>query len=216
MTIIAPSLLSAAPGRLTEEIQAIEAAGADWLHLDIMDGHFTPNLTFGPWIVELAKKETKLPLDVHLMVTDPLAQAKIFAQAGADFISVHVEATPHLHLVLDTIQRAGARPGVALNPLTPLDFLEPSLDFLDLIVIMGVNPGWAGQAFIPRTVKRVAQVSHLLATQKKDRSIFLEVDGGVSDQTAPALIQAGASVLVSGSYVFKSRDYGQAIAGLRQ
>ncbi|MDR2142597.1 MAG: ribulose-phosphate 3-epimerase [Deltaproteobacteria bacterium] len=215
MTIIAPSILSADYGRLAQEIEAIEAAGADWLHIDIMDGHFVPNLTFGPWVVTMAKKLTRLPLDAHLMVADPVTYGPIFTRAGADYVTIHVETTPHLHLALDAIRQAGARPGVALNPLTPLTFLEPCLDFVDLVVLMGVNPGWAGQTFIPATLTRITQVAQLLAARKSAQPIHLEVDGGVSDQTAPLLNKAGATVLVSGSYIFQSPDYGRAIAGLR-
>jgi ribulose-phosphate 3-epimerase len=214
MTLIAPSILSADHGRLAQEIQALEAAGADWIHIDIMDGHFVPNLTFGPWVVKLARNLTKLPLDVHLMVSDPVTYGPIFAEAGADFVSVHAEAAPHLHRVLSSIKDAGAKAGVALNPLTSLSVLDYCLDMADLIVLMGVNPGFAGQTFIPLTVEKTAALALKLAVN--EHKGLLEIDGGVTDKTAPALVQAGAQVLVSGSYVFKSSDYRLAMAGLRQ
>ncbi|MDR1083512.1 MAG: ribulose-phosphate 3-epimerase [Deltaproteobacteria bacterium] len=216
MPLIAPSILSADYGRLTQEIEAMEAAGADWIHIDIMDGHFVPNLTFGPWMVELAKKKTSLPLDVHLMVTDPVTYGPVFARAGADYVSVHAEAAPHLHRVLCSIKEAGAKAGLALNPLTHPCFLEQALDLLDLVVLMGVNPGWPGQDFIPQTLTKTAQVASLLSGLKPDRPIFLEIDGGVTDLSAPALVRAGATVLVSGSYLFRSPDYSLAIACLRR
>ncbi|MDR2352544.1 MAG: ribulose-phosphate 3-epimerase [Deltaproteobacteria bacterium] len=214
MTLISPSILAADTGRFREEAQAVEGAGADWLHLDIMDGHFVPNITFGPWIVQMAKKAVKIPLDAHLMVSDPLVWGPIFAEAGADYVSIHVETTPHLHKALTSIKDKGAKAGVAINPTTPCVFLEPLLPYIDLIIVMGVNPGFAGQPFIPETTGKVRQIAALL--KNRAPNILLEVDGGVTDQNARDLGLAGATALVSGSHLFKSLDYGATIRDLKQ
>ncbi|MDR2442097.1 MAG: ribulose-phosphate 3-epimerase [Deltaproteobacteria bacterium] len=214
MCIIAPSILSADSGRLAQEIAAMEAAGADWLHLDIMDGHFVPNITFGPWVVEMAKKTAKIPLDVHLMVSDPLTYGPMFARAGADIVTIHTEATVHLHRALTAIREAGAKPGLVLNPATPLSAIEYSLDLVDLLVVMGVNPGFSGQPFIESTTQKVSNLTKFLQSRKLN--IPIEVDGGVNDQNAPHLAKAGATVLVSGSHLFKSKDYRAAILNLRK
>ncbi|MDR0550214.1 MAG: ribulose-phosphate 3-epimerase [Deltaproteobacteria bacterium] len=220
MIIVAPSLLSADHGHLAREIESLEAAGADWLHIDVIDGHFAPNLTFGPWIVEMARKLTRLPIDAHLMVTDPLTYGPTFARAGADYVSIHVEATVHLHRALAAIRLAGAKPGVALNPLTPLCYLEECLEYVDLVVVMGVNPGFSGQTFVPNAIRRVETAASLIANRPNANSNvpapLIEVDGGVSESVAPFLIQAGATVLVSGAYLFRSPDYKEALARLRR
>ncbi|MDR1395146.1 MAG: ribulose-phosphate 3-epimerase [Deltaproteobacteria bacterium] len=214
MPLIAPSILSADHGCLAREIQALEAAGADWIHIDIMDGSFVPNLTFGPWIAELARRLTRLPLDVHLMVSDPLTYGPVFARAGADYVTVHAEACPHLHRALAAIREAGAKPGAVLNPLTPLVFLEECLHMIDLAVLMGVNPGWPGQAFIPETPARTARLAEII--KSRNLSVLVEIDGGVTDLTAPALAESGADILVSGSWLFRSPDYAAAISTLRK
>jgi ribulose-phosphate 3-epimerase len=214
MVKIAPSILSADHGRLTEEIQAMEEAGADWLHLDIMDGHFVPNLTFGPWVVEIAKKATKIPLDVHLMVTDPLTLGPVFAKCGADLVSIHAEATGHLHRGLTAIRQAGSKPGAAINPATPLSALDACLDLVDLVVLMGVNPGFGGQAFIPSTTQRAGILSETIKSRKL--AVDIEIDGGVSQANAFELASAGVTVLVSGSQLYRSADYSQAIREMRQ
>ncbi|MDR2350668.1 MAG: ribulose-phosphate 3-epimerase [Deltaproteobacteria bacterium] len=213
MVLVAPSILSADPGFLEDEARSLEAAGADWLHLDVMDGNFVPNITFGPWILKVAKKASKIPLDAHLMVTDPLFWGPAFAEAGADYVSVHVETCPHLHKTLLSIREKGARPGIALNPLTPLSFAVPALPLVDLVVIMGVNPGFSGQPFIPETVERVREAAELI--RKSGRDVSLEVDGGVTDELAGPLVAAGATVLVSGSFLFKSPDKALTIGKLQ-
>ncbi|MDR2461174.1 MAG: ribulose-phosphate 3-epimerase [Deltaproteobacteria bacterium] len=215
MRFISPSILAADPGRLSNEAEAIASAGADWLHLDVMDGHFVPNITYGPWIVELAKKAVNIPLDAHLMVSDPLFWAPIFAQKGAHYVSVHLEATVHLHKVLSSIRDLGVKSGVAINPATPIGNLVPALPWLDLIIVMGVNPGFAGQPFIPETVSRVKELKGLLE-DKGAKEILIEVDGGVTDQNAKALWDAGADALVSGSFLFKSSDKAATIKDLRK
>ena len=214
MTKIAPSLLSANFVRLAEDISRIEAAGADWLHLDIMDGHFVPNLSFGPPVVAAIRKITKLPLDVHLMVTNPAELIEAFAAAGADWLTVHVETDPHLHRMVDRILELGVRPAVALNPATPLGTLEEILSEVDMVLVMSVNPGFGGQKFIPSSLSKIRRLKEQL--QNTDRSVIIEVDGGINQATALQVREAGADVLVAGSAVFGSDDLELAIRNLRQ
>ena len=214
MTKIAPSLLSANFVRLAEDISRIEAAGADWLHLDIMDGHFVPNLSFGPPVVAAIRKITKLPLDVHLMVTNPAELIEAFAAAGADWLTVHVETDPHLHRLVDRIRELGVRPAVALNPATPLGTLEEILSEVDMVLVMSVNPGFGGQKFIPSSLSKIRRLKEQL--QNTDRSVIIEVDGGINQATALQVREAGADVLVAGSAVFGSDDLELAIRNLRQ
>ena len=213
MKRIAPSILSADFNRLQDEIRAVEAAGADWIHADVMDGHFVPNITFGPMVVEAVRRTTRLPIDVHLMITEPDRYIADFAKAGATHISVHVEACVHLNRTLQLIRDHGARPGVALNPATPLESLIWVLEYIDYVLVMSVNPGFGGQAFIPNSLERIRTLHRLMV----DRGLYtlIEVDGGVSDKTIADIAAAGADVLVAGSAIFKSSDYGAAIRSLR-
>ena len=210
---IAPSLLAADFARLGEEVRAVEAAGADWLHLDIMDGHFVPNISFGPALVRGLRAHCRLPFDVHLMIApvDPYLAA--FAEAGAEVISLHPEAGPHLHRSLQTIRGMGRKAGVVLNPATPVAAVENVLDLCDLILVMAVNPGFGGQSFLESQLPKIATLRRMI--DESGREIALEVDGGVTAATAPRCIAAGADVLVAGTAVFGAPDYARAIAGLR-
>jgi ribulose-phosphate 3-epimerase len=211
---IAPSLLAADFGRLREEVSAIEAAGADWLHLDIMDGHFVPNISFGPTVLAALRKHTKLPFDVHLMIApvDPYLDA--FINAGADHISLHPEAGPHLHRSLQHIRAAGKKAGVVLNPATPPNAIVWALDLIDIVLVMSVNPGFGGQSFLPTQLPKIAQLRRMI--DAADHTIALAVDGGVTPKTAPHILEAGADTLIAGTSVFHASDYARAIAELRR
>jgi len=210
MTVkIAPSLLSADFARLAEEIDRVEAAGADWLHLDVMDGHFVPNLTFGPAVVKAVRRVTKLPLDVHLMIERPADFIVPFAEAGADYLTVHVETGGDLKRVLGRIREMGVHPAVSLNPPTPLEAVEPYLSLVDMVLVMSVNPGFAGQEFIRDVLPK------LRALSGRPRGYILEIDGGINRDTAAEAAAAGAEVLVAGSAVFGATDPAAAIAAIR-
>ncbi len=211
--LIAPSILSADFARLGDEVQALERAGADWAHVDVMDGRFVPNMTIGPLVVKALRGVTKLPLDVHLMIVEPERYVADFAEAGADIITVHAEACTHLHRVLQQIRGLGKKAGVSLNPHTPEDVLRYVLDLTDLVLVMSVNPGFGGQAFIPAALPKLRNIRAMI--QASGRQIHLEVDGGVKPGVARQVIEAGADVLVAGSAVFNSGDYAKAIAQLR-
>lgn len=214
MKLIAPSILSADFARLGEEIRAVEAAGADWIHVDVMDGHFVPNITIGPLVVEAARRSTRLPLDVHLMIAHPERYVADFAKAGADTIAVQAEACLHLDRTIQLIRQCGAKPGVVLNPATPLSCLEWVLDQLDLVLIMSVNPGFGGQSFIPAALPKIRALREML-TRSGSRAL-IEVDGGVNPQTLADVAAAGADVFVAGSAIFGSPDYAATIRRFRE
>jgi len=210
---IAPSILSADFAHLADEVSAVERAGADLLHVDVMDGHFVPNLTVGPPIVESLKKVTKLPLDVHLMITNPDAFIPEFAEAGADYLTVHVEACPHLHRTLQLIKEHRVKAGVTLNTATPLTLLQDILGEVDLLLIMSVNPGFGGQKFIPFVLNKIAAARAMLDCLNSHA--LLEVDGGVKVENARDIVAAGATALVAGSAIFSQSDYTATIAAMR-
>lgn len=211
---IAPSILSADFGRLADEVKAIEAAGADYVHVDVMDGRFVPNLTIGPLVIEAVKRATSLPLDVHLMMVEPEKYIDDFVKAGASIITVHQETCPHLHRTLQQIRAAGAKPSVVINPSTSLSAIEDVLGEVTQVLLMSVNPGFGGQAFIPATIDRVKRLRTMLDAKGLNQ-VDIEVDGGINATTAKQVIAAGATVLVAGNAVFKQPDYRAAIAALR-
>lgn len=215
MIKMAPSILSANFAYLQKEIQEVEQAGADWIHVDVMDGHFVPNITFGPLVVDAIRPHTKLPLDVHLMIEQPDKYIADFARSGADYISVHQEACPHLHRTIGLIKECGAKAGVVINPATPVSLIEPILPDLDLILLMTVNPGFGGQKFIHSVLSKIQQVKRLTETMGLSQ-IDIEVDGGVNIDTAALVAEAGANVLVAGSAVFGASDREKAISDIRQ
>jgi ribulose-phosphate 3-epimerase len=211
---VAPSILSADFSRLAEEIKAVEAAGADLIHVDVMDGHFVPNITIGPLVVAAARKVTKLPLDVHLMIENPEFYIRDFARAGADYITVHAEAACHLHRLIQNIrEQNGVRAAVSLNPATPLESLEYVLGDLDMVLIMSVNPGFGGQTFIPAALGKIRRLREMISNRGLKTEI--EVDGGVKPENAAEIAGAGADILVAGSAVFGAGDYGAAIRAIR-
>ena len=214
MIKISPSILSADFARLGEEIRAIDLGGADYIHIDVMDGHFVPNITIGPLVVDAVRKVTAKPLDVHLMIENPDRYIADFAQAGADLITVHQEAVPHLHRTVQLIKSLGKKAGVSINPATPVATLEVILDDLDLVLLMSVNPGFGGQSFIPATLAKIAALRQRI--EERGLSVEIEVDGGVKADNIGRIAAAGANVFVAGSAVFSTPDYAQTIALLRR
>ncbi len=213
--VIAPSILSADFSRLGEEVRAIDAAGADWIHIDVMDGRFVPNITIGPLIVKAVRPVTEKPLDVHLMIVEPEKYVEDFAKAGADTISVHAEhnASPHLHRTLCQIKELGKQAGVVLNPGSPLELIEYVLEVCDLVLIMSVNPGFGGQSFIPTVIPKIRKLREMCNERGLDP--WIEVDGGLKPDNTWQVLEAGANAIVAGSSVFKAEDYAKAIEGIR-
>jgi ribulose-phosphate 3-epimerase len=212
--LIAASILSADFGHLADEVRAVQDAGANWIHVDVMDGHFVPNLTLGPQIVEVIRKATTLPVDVHLMIASPERYVADFARAGADYISVHQEACPHLHAVVQDIRRLNVKPSVAINPATPLVAVEPILADLDMLLLMSVNPGFGGQSFIEATLGRLSAARRLKC--ERGLNFLIEVDGGVKTHNCGAVSAAGAEVFVVGTGIFATADYRATIGELRR
>jgi ribulose-phosphate 3-epimerase len=213
MKKIAPSILSADFGKLAEEIAAVEAAGADLIHIDIMDGHFVPNITIGPGVVASLRKATKLPFDVHLMIENPEQYIEAFAEAGSDVITVHVEASRHLHRILTRIRELGVKAGVSLNPATPLGQIEPVLNDLDILLIMTVNPGFGGQKFIGSVLPKIRNAKEIVSYLAPQ--VLIEVDGGITLDNIRSVADAGADIFVAGAAVFGSGDYAQTIEAMK-
>jgi ribulose-phosphate 3-epimerase len=213
MKLIAPSILSADFTTLGDEIRNVEAAGADWIHIDVMDGHFVPNITMGPFIVAAVNKVTDLPLDVHLMIENPDQYIPDFAAAGADWISVHAETCPHLNRTVDLIKSSDCRAGVVLNPATSLSTIEWVLEYIDFVLLMSVNPGFGGQSFISNTIEKTKQLKRMI--DQKGLSTLIQIDGGVNEKTIYTISEAGADVFVAGSAIFGTGDYKQTIKNLK-
>ena len=211
---IAPSILSADFTRLAEEVRAVEEGGADYIHVDVMDGHFVPNITIGPLVVKAVRRTTRLPLDVHLMISNPDRFIEAFVKAGADIVTIHAEAAIHLHRSLHYIRAAGARPSVALNPSTPPELIEHVLGDVDMVLVMTVNPGFEAQAFIPGMVPKIERLRKMI--DQRGLSTDIEVDGGISPETIAQVSAAGANVFVAGSAIFYSKDYGETIRAMRE
>jgi len=213
MKLIAPSILSADFTTLGDEIRNVEAAGADWIHIDVMDGHFVPNITMGPFIVEAVNKVTELPLDVHLMINNPDQYIPEFAKAGADWISVHAETCPHLNRTIDLIKSSDCRAGVVLNPATSLSTIEWVIEYIDFVLLMSVNPGFGGQSFISNTIEKTKKLKQMI--DKKGLSTLIQIDGGVNEKTINTISEAGADVFVAGSAIFGTGDYKKTIKNLK-
>ncbi|WP_153124123.1 ribulose-phosphate 3-epimerase [Peribacillus tepidiphilus] len=213
MVKIAPSILSADFSKLADEIRDVEAGGADYIHVDVMDGHFVPNITIGPLIVEAIRPVTKLPLDVHLMIENPDLYIEAFAKAGADYITVHVEACKHLHRTIHYIKSLGVKAGVVLNPATPVESIQHIIADVDMVLLMSVNPGFGGQKFIPEVLPKIRKVKEMAL--EKNPHLEIEVDGGVNAETAKLCIDAGANVLVAGSAIYNQADRKKAIDAIR-
>ena len=211
---ISPSILSADFGRLAEEVRAVEEAGADYIHIDVMDGHFVPNITIGPFVVAAVKKVTKLPLDVHLMIENPERYVEEFARAGSDIITVHAETTHHLHALIMQIKGLGKKAGVSINPATPVHSLGQIVADLDLVLVMSVNPGFSGQSFIPASLNKIKKVRSII--DKRGSSAELEVDGGIKIDNIGEVARAGANVVVAGSAIYGSDDYAKTIKAMRE
>ncbi|HEY4567335.1 ribulose-phosphate 3-epimerase [Planococcaceae bacterium Storch 2/2-2] len=214
MIKIAPSILSADFAKLGEEIKEVERAGADWIHVDVMDGHFVPNITIGPLVVDAIRPVTDLPLDVHLMIENADDYVEQFAKMGADYITVHVEACPHLHRTIQTIRQAGAKPGVVLNPHTPVSAIEPILEEIDLVLFMTVNPGFGGQQFIPSVLNKVKELKAIV--DERGLSLDIEIDGGINEETIVDAVEAGANVFVAGSAIFGKEDREEALQAIKK
>lgn len=213
MKLIAPSILSSDFSRLAEEVKAVESAGADWIHVDVMDGHFVPNITIGPVVVKALREVTQLPLDVHLMIENPDQYIEEFAKAGSTYLTVHQEACSHLHRTIQAIKDLGVKAGVALNPTTPVSTLEWILEDLELVLIMSVNPGFGGQKFIPQAIEKVRSLKSMI--DAKNAAMPIGVDGGINEQTIQPVAKAGANMFVAGSAIFGSPDYAETISNFR-
>ncbi|MCL5027940.1 MAG: ribulose-phosphate 3-epimerase [Bacteroidetes bacterium] len=213
MAFLAPSILAADLSNLSQQIRLVEIAGADWIHCDIMDGHFVPNLSFGPLVVKAARKVTKLPLDVHLMIENPDKYLEDFVNAGANSITVHQEAVIHLDRTITRIKELGVKAGVAINPSTPVDFLKDIAEYVDLVLIMSVNPGFGGQRFIPNSLKKVKETVEL--RKKLKSKLLIEMDGGIDNKTIKAALDAGCDVFVAGSSIFKTENVSAAAVELK-
>ena len=213
MKLIAPSILSADFSKLGEEVKAVETAGADWIHVDVMDGHFVPNITIGPLVAEAVRSVTQLPVDVHLMIENPDQYIEDFAKAGSTFLTVHPEACCHLHRTIRAIKDLGVKAGVSLNPATPLSAVEWVMEDVDLVLVMSVNPGFGGQKFIPQALQKIRDLKSMISARKLNA--IIEVDGGVNQATIQSVSEAGANAFVAGSAIFGSPDYGETIGKFR-